>query len=571
MDSLYPPSTLTPFHTLHKAQSHLSAVPSPPVVPRALNLKRRSFDLPLTSGGVKRANTFEAGGQATRRRCSIKSLNEPDGAAMWTPEPRGVPDGAECTLRDQPRTSLQALEQQYDDLKNVVRREEERLDKSAVQHMTAALFPNISSSSAAQNLSCSEMIQSAYERMREETEGQLGTPGPSDMLSRRLDRELKIRNRRSGEHRVIRSPSERRIGTIRRRSKESVQNTAKSLISPEEVATPVPAPPAFHHTPKMKATLLSTPASASLRRGRPNSVKSGLPLVVRPSAPLSPGLQAEDPTPGHNSSRLVVVSRRTEEGSALQDKLAKKTCEKQTFNSSRKQTGGSRASPSDQRSQDAADMLTTITTTMESESSGGEENLCSSFLEEVMGPMTRRRSRRLSLASSIPKLKLSPSPSQASELNSEEAWVCAQDYLKAEGGESGEGVVGRPSLAALVKQRKVSAAVQLFNNLRPASPYMSGSSATEVQRGRAARLTPRTTMTPRELLRARGSLVQSPARIAVVAPLRESSLVNIQLEPHRTRTPQKTLSLLLHQDNTNPPKLPPRGAVRPSPGRLKYR
>lgn len=550
-------------------------MPSPLGVPSAPYLKRRSFDLPFSSGGVKRANTFDTGGQATRRRSSIKSLNEPDGAAMWTPEPRGVPDGAECTLRDQPRTSLQALEQEYDTIKNVVQREEERLDQSAVQHMTAALFPNMSTTTTGQNLSCSEMIQNAYERMREETEGQLGTPGPSDMLSRRLDRELKIRNRRSGEHRVIRSPSERRIGTIRRRSKESVQNTAKSLISPEEVATPAPAASAFHCTPKMKATLLSTPASASLRRGRPNSVKSGLPVVVRSSATHSPGPQIEDTTPGHNSSRLVVVSRRADEGSVAQDTSLKTTRERQTLNRSRKQSGSIRASPNDHQSfHGASDKpSTTITTSMESEPSGEEENLCSSFLEEVMGPLTRRRSRRLSLASSIPKLKLSPSPSQSSEPSPEEEWVCAPDYLKAEGEECGEGVVGRPSLAALVKQRKVSAAVQLFNNLRPASPYTSSSSVAEhqQQRGRAARLTPRTTMTPKDLLKARGPLIQSPARVAVVAPLRESSLVNIQQESQRGKTPQKCSSLLLHQDYGNPPKLPPRGAVKPTPGRMKYR
>lgn len=535
--------------------------------------KRRSFDLPLSSGGVKRANTFEVGGQATRRRSSIKALNEPDGAAMWTPEPRGVPDGAECTLRDQPSTPLQALEQQYDDIKSVVRQEEERLEQSTVQHMTASLFPNMSTATTSQNLSCSEMIQNAYERMREETEGQLGTPGPSDTLSRRLNRELKIRNRRSGEHPVIRSPSERRIGTIRRRSKESVQNTAKSLINPEEVATPAPAASAFQYTPKMKATLLSTPASASLRRGRPNSVKSGLPMVVRPSDSQSPGPQSDDTTPGHNSSRLVVVSRRAEEGSASQAKSTKKTREMQTPHSSKKQSGSIGVSSRHcQPSHGVKDQsaITTTTTAMESEPIGGEELLSSSFLEEVMGPMTRRRSRRLSLASSIPKLKLSPSPSQTSEPSPDEEWVCAPDYLKAEGGQCEEGVVGRPSLAALVKQRKVSAAVQLFNNLRPASPYML-SSVADQQRSKAVRLTPRSSMTSRDLLRARGPLGQSPARVAVVAPLRESTLVNIPPQPHRPKTPQRCSSLPLHQDYGNPPKLPPRGAIKPSPGRMKYR
>ncbi|KAK8387386.1 hypothetical protein O3P69_018166 [Scylla paramamosain] len=570
VDSLYPPTACSPFHPIHSAQSQMAATPSLLVPPSTPLLKRRSFDLPLRSGGVKRTNTCEAGGQATRRRSSSKALNEPDGAESWTPGPRGVPDGAECTLRSQPSTALQALEQQYDDIKSVVRREEEQLEQSAVHHMRAALFPNISTSS--QNLSCSEMIQSAYERMKVETEGQLVTPGPSDSLSRRLDRELKIRNRRSGgEHRVIRSPSERRIGTIRRRSKESVQNTAKNLITAEEIGSPAPTPTTFFQTPKMKAALLSTPASTSLRRGRPNSVKSGLPMVVRSSAgsSLSPGIQVDNSTPASNTSRMVVVSRRGEDSSTPQERSLKKNKKKQSLESDRKITGV-KASPNHYQRHHSA-IGRSPSDAMESDPNRREEDLSSSFLEEVMGPMTRRRSSRLSLTSSLPKLKLSPSP-QSGRASPEEDWVCAPEYLKAESGECGEGVVGRPSLAALVKQKKVSSTLQLFNNLQPNSPYTSCSSANrQQQRGRASRLTPRITMTPRDLLKVRVPPSPTPTRIAVVAPLRESRLINIQQEPYKSKTLRGCPSLLPHQDSNNPPKLPPRGAVRPSPVRMQYR
>ena len=571
VDSLYPPTISSPFHLIHKTPSQIASTPSTLTIPNTPLLKRRSFDLPLSSGGVKRANTFEMGGQATRRRSSSKTLNEPDGAPSWTPGPRGAPDGAECTLRNQPSTSLQALEQHYDDIKSVVRREEEKLNQSTVHHMRAALFPNISVTSQ-NNLSCSEMIQSAYERMRVETEGQLVTPGRSDSLSRRLGRELKIRNRRSGgEHRVIRSPSERRIGTIRRRSKESVQNTAKSLINADEIASPAPASSTFLQTPKMKAALLSTPASASLRRGRPNSVKSGLPLVVRSSANCnhSPGLQTEDSTPGFNNSRLVLVSRRGEEAAASQERLLKKNKKMQPLEGERKITGV-RASPNHYQHYRSA-IGKSPSDGMESDSSRREEILSSSFLDEIMGPMTRRRSSLLSLASSLPKLKLSPSP-HSGEPSPEEDWVCAPDYLKAETGECEAGVVGRPSLAALVKQKKVSSTVHLFNNPHPASPCTSCSSATKQQlRGRASRLIPRTTMTPRELLKVRVPVTPTPTRVAVVAPLRESRLINIQQEPHKLKIPRECPSLPPHQDSSNPPKLPPRGAVRPSPVRMQYR
>ena len=564
VDSLYPTMTCSPFHPVHTAQSPMAVTPLlvPPSTPL---MKRRSFDIPIRSGGVKRANTCEAGGQATRRRSSSKALNEPDGAESWTPGPRGVPDGAECTLRSQPSTALQALEQQYDDIKNVVRREEEKLEQSTVHHMRAALFPNISTSSL--NLSCSEMIQSAYERMKVETEGQLVTPGPSDSLSRRLDRELKIRNRRSGgEHRVIRSPSERRIGTIRRRSRESVQNNAKSLITPEETGSPAPTTTVFQ-TPKMKAALLSTPASTSLRRGRPNSVKSGLPLVVRSSASssLSPGIQTDSSTPRLNTSRMVVVNRRGEDSTTPQERSLKRSKKKQSLESDRK-IAGVRASPNHRSA-----IGRSVSDAMESNPSRKEEDLSSSFLEEVMGPMTRRRSSLLSLASSLPKLKLTPSP-QSGQVSPEEDWVCAPEYLQAESGECGEGVAGRPSLAALVKQKKVSSTLQLFNNLQPNSPYAPCYSATrQQQRGRASRLTPRTTMTPRDLLKVRVPPSPTPTRIAVVAPLRESRLINIQQEPYKSKTPRGCPSLPPHQDSNNPPKLPPRGAVRPSPVRMQYR
>lgn len=184
--------------------------------------------------------------------------------------------------------------------------------------------------------------------------------------------------------------------------------------------------------------------------------------------------------------------------------------------------------------------------------------------------------------------------------------------------------MGRPSLAALMKQQKVKANVQLFNNLHSITPHRRQSRARCVtpqshpslclavpeQRCGSARRTGssnkqhRGTLTPRELLRARHKSFQVRSRrdqqepkVAVVSPLRESSWPNIQQEhsrhtpqpyhghataPRPPYTPVKPFSPLPIKPHltdepscstlsTSPPKLPPRGAVRPSPIRIQYR
>lgn len=61
-------------------------------------------------------------------------------------------------------------------------------------------------------------IQSAYEKTLEEAN--IENVLTSDYLAKRLSKELKIR--RSGEHKIIRSPSARKIGSLRRRSQEKI-------------------------------------------------------------------------------------------------------------------------------------------------------------------------------------------------------------------------------------------------------------------------------------------------------------------------------------------------------------
>lgn len=89
-------------------------------------------------------------------------------------------------------------------------------------------------------------VQSAYEKTLEEA-GVLNSP-TTDQLARRLSKELKIR--RNSEQKIIRSPSARKIGSIRRRSQELTRLSRNQSC----------------HIPRV-----------TLKRGRPNTVLSGLP------------------------------------------------------------------------------------------------------------------------------------------------------------------------------------------------------------------------------------------------------------------------------------------------------
>ena len=59
-------------------------------------------------------------------------------------------------------------------------------------------------------------VQTAYEKTLEEAS--IETTVSTDYLAKKLGKELKIR--RSDEHKIIRSPSARKIGSLRRRSQE---------------------------------------------------------------------------------------------------------------------------------------------------------------------------------------------------------------------------------------------------------------------------------------------------------------------------------------------------------------
>lgn len=114
-----------------------------------------------------------------------------------------------------------------------------------------------------------ESVQTAYEITLVESE-KLGESS-ADHLARRLNRELRIRH--SLESKVIRSPSARKIGIIRRRSKENARSVIRTSEN-KEVARNM----SWHLAvrPNLSQISRSCPRS-NLKRGRPNTIYTGLP------------------------------------------------------------------------------------------------------------------------------------------------------------------------------------------------------------------------------------------------------------------------------------------------------
>lgn len=97
---------------------------------------------------------------------------------------------------------------EYEDIKNRV---------SAIESRISQEFGSIYNEENITTHSVNK-VQTAYEKTLEEAS--IENILTSDYLAKKLSKELKIR--RSGEHKIIRSPSARKIGTLRRRSQEKV-------------------------------------------------------------------------------------------------------------------------------------------------------------------------------------------------------------------------------------------------------------------------------------------------------------------------------------------------------------
>ncbi|KAG7202755.1 hypothetical protein KM043_009926 [Ampulex compressa] len=118
--------------------------------------------------------------------------------------------GMKARQNDQSEEYVRIPKSEYEEIKNRVSAIESRISQEL----------RCTNSEQSNNLSMHSVdkVQSAYEKTLEEAS--IESTMTTDYLARKLGKELKIR--RSGEHKIIRSPSARKIGTLRRRSQEKV-------------------------------------------------------------------------------------------------------------------------------------------------------------------------------------------------------------------------------------------------------------------------------------------------------------------------------------------------------------
>lgn len=151
---------------------------------------------------------------------------------------------------------------------------------SAIESRISQEFGNVQSSLMTNDSSLEmdtglENVQDKYKKTLEET-GSMSNFTSTDQLAKRLSRDLKIR--RSAEHKIIRSPSARKIGTMRRRSKENATRLSRnqSWHVPVTRTTSIILPTQNIEQSSNDGTDVSFYPKANLRRGRPNTVKMGL-------------------------------------------------------------------------------------------------------------------------------------------------------------------------------------------------------------------------------------------------------------------------------------------------------
>lgn len=141
----------------------------------------------------------------------------------------------------------------------------------------------LSENTDANNAASLENVLKKYEQTLEGTES-MNSPS-TDSLVLKMGKELKIR---SAENKIIRSPSARKIGTMRRRSRENVRlsrNQSWHFGNKKPIATEV--------TNNQNQTEHLFYPKVGLKRGRPNTVQTGL-RHPSPKESFLNGLQQSD-------------------------------------------------------------------------------------------------------------------------------------------------------------------------------------------------------------------------------------------------------------------------------------
>lgn len=172
---------------------------------------------------------------------------------------------------------------EYEAIKDRVTAIESRISKEfqtmhdTRSHMDNSFMDLNASIPMASGVDAVEQVMDKYEKTLDMQQTTVNSSPTTDLLAKRLSRELKIR-RRSSDHTIIRSPSARKIGTMRRRSRENARVSrnfswhmtpkVEDAIEARPIEVPV--------EPMVSSNVLHPMVKASLKRGRPNTVQTGL-------------------------------------------------------------------------------------------------------------------------------------------------------------------------------------------------------------------------------------------------------------------------------------------------------
>lgn len=185
----------------------------------------------------------------------------------------------------------QMTKSEYEEIKGRVAAIETRISKEFTKLQSSLSNNSIDSVDTNDTRNGPERVLEKFERTIEETE-MMNTSPLTEQLAKHLSRGLKIRS--STENRVFRSPSARKIGSIRRKSQENVRlSRNKSWHLGSNVASPVitKSTRTTRKSPLQPAVTLNSPniekhiqiPRANLKRGRPNTFQNGLRSTQQPT------------------------------------------------------------------------------------------------------------------------------------------------------------------------------------------------------------------------------------------------------------------------------------------------
>lgn len=225
---------------------------------------------------LERRWSFMVSGSGSNRESQKSQLNT-------------IQDTTVSSLKQDPVENGDAWEAQmtkseYEEIKGRVTEIESRISKEFIKLQSSISNNSLDLVDTNDTRNGPERVLEKFERTLETTETMNASP-MTEQLAKHLSRGLKIRS--TAENRVIRSPSARKIGSIRRKSQEHVRLTRnKSWHLGPHLSSPLvsKSPRVTRKSPLQPTVTLISPnvekhiqiPRANLKRGRPNTFLNGL-------------------------------------------------------------------------------------------------------------------------------------------------------------------------------------------------------------------------------------------------------------------------------------------------------